>query len=73
MMEKKGYLLLIVFVLGCFLVASSMTPAFSEGLKLEQKAPELKIKEWLKSKPLTMEKLKGKVVVIGFFQITPAC
>jgi hypothetical protein len=32
------------------------------------KSPELRdVTEWLNSKPLTLEKLKGRVVVIHFF------
>ncbi len=33
-----------------------------------RKAPELaEVTEWLNSKPLTLEKLKGRVVVLHFF------
>lgn len=45
-----------------------LKPAPIESLKVKNKAPEfVGINQWLNSEPLTMEQLKGKVVLIDFW------
>lgn len=40
----------------------------------ETKAPEWQISEWINSEPLSLENLRGKVIVIDFFQLwCPGC
>ncbi len=51
-------------------------PLVSPGIALEspRKAPEWQISEWINSPALTVEALKGKVIIIDFFQLwCPGC
>ncbi len=46
----------------------------TERLKVGEPAPEWVISEWINSNPLTLRELRGKVVVIDFFQLwCPGC
>ena len=51
----------------CFLGGIAAAQVDKQFAQDKIKAPELReVTEWINSKPLTMEKLKGKVVVVHF-------
>jgi len=59
-----------ILILGVVLPASlASSRAFADV-----KAPEWEITEWMNSEPLSLEGLRGKVVVVEFFQLwCPGC
>ncbi len=59
---------LIVFVLASF-VASVSAMARPSQLPVPRIAPEWKVSEWINSPALSVADLKGKVVVVDFFQL----
>ena len=62
---KKIYSVLFVFCLMFVLSADAL--ASTESSFVGKKAPEISAQSWINSEPLTLEALKGKVVVIEFF------
>lgn len=60
------------------LLVAIVSVSVAAGAALAQergkKAPEWEISEWINSEPLSVEKLRGKVIVIDFFQLwCPGC
>ena len=56
------------------LPALPLTAQHLDDAFVGQKAPELKTSEWINSEPLTLEGLKGKVVLIDFWAFDcPEC
>lgn len=57
------------------LVQQTVTRRKEESVMIGKKAPELKTSDWLNTpEPLTLEQLRGKVVMIEAFQmLCPAC
>ena len=60
--------------LSCFILSTViLLPSFSasaqyaEDAFVGQKAPELRVGEWINSEPLTLEELRGRVVLIDFW------
>lgn len=61
-------LLLHATILAGFLLQTGIAAAAA------RKAPEWEISEWINSEPLSVAKLRGKVIVIDFFQLwCPGC
>ena len=56
-------------------LAQAISPAISPTTTPDRlKAPEWAIEEWVVGPPISLEKLRGKVVVIDFFQLwCPGC
>ena len=61
-------------VLSCFILSAvillpslSASAQHAEDAFVGQKAPELRVGEWINSDPLTLEELRGKVVLIDFW------
>ena len=52
------------------LLALTTTPVSAQTIQTEKiKAPAWAIEEWVVGPPTSLEKLRGKVVVIDFFQL----
>jgi thiol-disulfide isomerase/thioredoxin len=65
MMLRKWTGLILITIL--FAIPVSSGAQHPEDAFVGQIAPELKVSEWINSEPLTLEDLKGKVVLIDFW------
>ncbi len=64
------------FLLSIFFVTSLSAPTLATNIpaNMSQTAPEWEISEWINSKGFKLSELRGKVVVIDFFQLwCPGC
>ncbi len=63
-----------VILVGIFVSGMSLLPEKSEADPPDHQAPEWVISEWINSDGLALKNLRGKVVIIDFFQLwCPGC
>jgi len=71
MLRRLSCVLLMALIVLSALQATAQHP---DDAFVGQKAPELKTSEWINSEPLTLEGLRGKVILIDFWAFDcPEC
>lgn len=82
MINTSQFIALVAFTLATFIAApqsitqaQAIKPSVSPTTKPDRiKAPDWAIQEWVVGPPTSLEKLRGKVVIIDFFQLwCPGC
>lgn len=76
LLKKPALLALAIFALTANLaLAQAIKPAVSPATSPDRiKAPKWEIEEWVVGPPTSLEKLRGKVIVVDFFQLwCPGC
>ncbi|MBT9586269.1 TlpA family protein disulfide reductase [bacterium] len=59
--------LFALILLGLVCASWQISGAYGSELAIGRRAPEIKAQSWLNSKPLSLAKLRGKVVVVEFW------
>lgn len=71
---KNIFMLSIRCALITIFVSAGAQTANGEIARVGTLAPEWVVSEWMNSSPLTLKELKGKVVIVDFFQLwCPGC
>ena len=64
----RRLLLMIFVVIACIAVLRNSLSRAAQPIAMNVKAPELQgLSEWINTKPLKLEDLRGKVVVLHFW------